>query len=73
MIVCSEATVLEDAWGCMQDDIKDRIGLLEQRGRLLLKLPEEREAAEDVYRQASPGLGVLSHCCAIWRLQLVLC
>ena len=35
----------------MQDQIKDRIGLLEQRGRLLLKLPEEREAAEDVYRQ----------------------
>ncbi|CAL8463644.1 g3178 [Coccomyxa elongata] len=34
-----------------KDLIKDRIGLLEQRGRLLLKLPEEREAAEDVYRK----------------------
>ena len=37
--------------GVMQELIKDRIGLMEQRGRLLLKLPQKQEAAEDIYRQ----------------------
>ena len=35
---------------CAQADVKDRIGVLEQRGRLLLQLPGEYAAAEDVFR-----------------------